>query len=284
MAIDWCEVRQLMLTSSDGAVSPVYRHSTHNLDILLKPEQVSIVERCLRFTYQGLQWAMQYDVSSQFQHRRWLDHHFCPRLNHFFLIEDDDIIGIFKDCHGPWSGTVGVASCYPKTLQEYVELQAQGKSLIVSEVVLEKETLRLANRRTLNQQPKFIRELVYPALMGVVAHHSECYKPVKAAQKTSPQCINPTHNATGMNSIHYSTGASDNHSSHLKPSLNREFLTHIFLNTEQSNQFWLKHSPLSLFYDPASPFNVEHPETQLWREAPSLSEDGLRTELMCDAV
>ncbi|NJL46297.1 MAG: hypothetical protein HC929_00765 [Leptolyngbyaceae cyanobacterium SM2_5_2] len=278
-----------MLTSSDGVIFPEHWHSTHRLDTFLKPDQIVTVERCLRFTYQGLQWAIQHNVGSQLQKKRSVKHRFQSHLNSFFLIEDDYIIGIFKYCHGPWSKPLEVESGYPKTLQEYLEFQTQGKSLIVSEVVLEKETRRLANRRALNQQPRFIREVAYPALMGVVTHYSGYFEQLQTVEETPVDHFSQTSCSTGVAPAHCSTGKSDDGSVRLPSSVNQEntnqeYLTHIFLNTKESTQFWLEHSPLSLFYDPASPFHIECPETRLLRETSSVSNHWLRAELMCDAV
>lgn len=264
-----------MLTSSDYNLSPLQETSSNKLNITLKSEQIVTAERCLRFAYQGLQWAFQYTFKGSLNQERLLNRRLQHHLNSLFWIEDDYIIGIFKDCYGPQL-EVSADWFYPKTLQEYLDLQATGKSFIVSEIVLEKETLRLASRRASTQASKFIKTLVHPALMGVIAHYSNYFSQLNASEERPAGIFNEAKRSTGM---------SDDYAGNLKLSLNTEFLTHILLANENSNQFWLEHSPLSLFYDIASPFNIKCPETRRWRETFNASADGWSaSELVCDAV
>lgn len=227
--VDWFAVRQLMLTSSDMFPSPPWEKHVNKMDALIRCDQVQIVERCLKALHRGLQWAMEYDLRAGRLAQK--------KLGSYFLIEDEHMIGVFKDCsqvqcrkHYP--------TVYPKTLQEYIEHQASGDSFIVAEVVFEKDNLRLANRYEQRRQSQLLRDVIYPALVGLMIHYSDGYlKTDWNDQKSlSLLCVRARQAPGNL--------------------LNTSLLTDIFTDHQKSDAYLIEHSPLELFYETHSPFNI----------------------------
>ena len=242
MDIDWFEVRRLMLTSDEAFPSPPWERTVSTLDATITPEQLGTAERCLRALYQGLQWASKYEIK--------LKHSPLPQsVNHFFL-EDEHVIGIFRDCFGSQTNSCADVR-YPNSLGEYIELQTEGSSFMVADLVLEKRNRRLVNRWSQNSQSKFLRDLLFPGLMGIVAHYAAvarllggCGGPLDY-RETSP--LAPSKTTAG----------------------GEEFLTHHLLrdvlsNAQASDAVLAAHSPLALFYDTNSPFNLDLSPVASW--------------------
>jgi hypothetical protein len=249
MIIDWPKVRQLMLTSNEVLTPSLWGKDTSRPNATINPDQVDVVERCLKTLYQGLQWASKYEIKLK-------NSRFSKTARHF-LIEDEHVIGIFRDCFGPQNDRLS-DFILPGSLREYIELQTEGKQFIVADLVLEKENLRLVNRWGQGKQSKFMRDLVFPGFMGILAHYSGPHSgPLEQLEQLEQQYKIDYSQDVGQLSAASKPFAQSFATTELGGMLTRTLLHDVIYNAEESDLFLASHPPLRLFYDASSPFNLE---------------------------
>ncbi|MFQ4137488.1 hypothetical protein PGN35_014320 [Nodosilinea sp. PGN35] len=169
-----------------------------------------------------------------------------------FLIEDEQVIGIFRDCFRSAAHSYADFK-YPTSLQEYIELQTEGRSFIVADLVLEKPNLRLVNRWGSNRQSKFLRDLVLPGLMGIGAHYAGWVERLEGEGREA-----------GWQGCDRAAVAESLAQVELGKLLTRELLFDSCYNVAASDIFLSDHSPLVLFYDASSPLNVDLSRVDPW--------------------
>ncbi|WP_017297232.1 hypothetical protein [Nodosilinea nodulosa] len=243
MMIDWPEVRQLMLTSNEAFPPSLWGKDVSRLDAAIAPDQLDVAERCLKALYQGLQWASKYEIKLK-------KPRFSKAARHF-LIEDEHVIGIFRDCFG-CRGDRPSDFVLPSSLREYIELQTEGKQFIVADLILEKENLRLVNRWGRGKQSKFMRDLVFPGFMGILAHYSGPLGPLERLEAQDVYLEGAGQPAAAGELLARSFAVEE-----FGGMLTRQLLHNVVYNAEESDLFLASHPPLRLFYDANSPFNLE---------------------------
>lgn len=227
--LDWHEARYVMLTDN-SSLSP--DDPAACMEMSVPPEQAMQVQHCIKALYYGLQLASALEISGGYAKQR--------HYGNIFLIDDPHIIGVFdnrnRTADAPDDGTAN-----PKTLEELMELYRQGHGHIKTLVVFEKENHRLANSDERDRQANFIMDAVYPALFGI----TEGLSRLKASKQSWHGGVLTSVRETGIENVNQTGLASS------------QFISTLFSNPSWANTVLLENSPLQLFCNVDSPFNLD---------------------------
>lgn len=230
MTIDWHLVRRAMLTQSD--LFPK-NPNANCMSIVVRPEQIEVVRRCVTNFYQGLQWADQCGIQGGYVGNR--------TFQRSFLIDDDYVLGVFDErsvhSKSPFPP-------YPQGTLELVKAYQKGRSNIKTLIVFEKEHHRLANSDTVDNQSKFLVDVVYPSIQGIRAKYT--------GDTTGEHWQETWLEAQALNSE-----LARSHSSNFNTLTNTSLLSEIYHNPRAADKLLAEESPLRLFYQLDSPLNID---------------------------
>lgn len=233
VGFDWEEARYIMLTDN-SLLAP--DDPAACMDMLVSLAQVDDVQRCIRALYSGLKLASLLEIKGGYLGERGYEN--------IFLIEDEHIIGIF-DNRNATDASSDTAQTHPETIEELIDLSRRGQGNIKTLLVFEKANLRLANSDERDRQSNFVAEVVYPALVGIAEGLNlmqELGKPSRTkylAPSDGTEAINDDLSCLAQSSMRT-----------LKSILN------LFKDPHRVNKTLTRHSPLQLFCNADSPFNV----------------------------
>lgn len=200
------------------------------LDMSVPPESSKDIQRCIRTVHQGLQWAELFNIRGGYAGTR--------RYNQTFLIEDQNIIGIFDDRNH----NLDHHKEKPKTIEDLMQIYQCGYTNIKTLVVFEKPELRLANSDERCRQSYFISETIYPAFAAIME--------VLNYAHTDSQNNSNENYSTKIRSIQRTVNKG---SSFLK----RNFFYNVQQDPIGADKVLIKKSPLELFFSSDSLFNLD---------------------------
>ncbi len=228
MTIEWPMVRRAMLTQSNLFPD---NPRANCMSTVISPEQLTIVNRCIKNFYQGLQWAEQFGIRGGYVSNR--------NFERIFLIDDQYALGVFDERNSR-ANSLQSSRIYPKTTTELVNTYQKRRSNIKTLIVLEKDNCRLANSDTVGNQSKFLIDVLYPAIAGIQARYSGDYTGSRWAKKLSEAQQHYTETSEDTTSI-----------------VHTSLLSEIYHNPRKADEQLINNSPLQLFYTWNSPLNIE---------------------------
>lgn len=214
MEINWPYLRMLLGIAEDNWLDAY----DQPLVMMLEAEQVSVSIRCIKALYQGLKWGIDEDNQS----------------NAYFLVEDENLIGIFADRTPSYLEPLTPCS-YPITTAELIKFSKSQKSTWIRTIIfLEKNNFRLANSYRKGCQSDFLRNVGYYALNGIVMHYIGALEGSQVCETeilSMPFRLQTLSKSSLFQMVHDDPDAAD--------------------------RLLYQNSPLRLFYEESSPFNID---------------------------
>lgn len=220
-SLNWPQIRRYMLVDNS------YWNNTDQsacLDMLVRLEESHDVQRCIRTLYQGLKWAEIFKIRGGYTGNR--------RYNKVFFLEDQNILGIFDNRH-----YVSNLNKQPETVEELIQYYQENRNDIKTLIVFEKPNLRLANSDERCRQSSFVSEIIYPAFLAImrVIEHSAHYSQKEDLSRENSTCHTAHNNQ--LSKIY-------------------KLFSDAFKNPTKTDELLIKESPLKLFFNSSSIFNI----------------------------
>lgn len=232
MAIEWPLVRRAMLTQENLFPNNA---AANCMSAYIEPAQLAIAERCIHAFCQGLKWAEECQIQGGYVGNR--------NFRRIFLIDDGYVLGVFDNRNPVAEPQEPLAN--PDSTENLVESYRRGRGNIKTLIVLEKANYRLANSEAVGFQSKFLIDAIYPAIAGIRARFSDQRNQQRWEALVNRARLTPNTEELTQGSL-----------------LRLNLLSEIYHDPQKADRFLSEHSPLRLFYDWNSPFNLEFDSDQ----------------------